>query len=79
MIVDVSKSPKHHNSHHLHDNFGFSLQPSGFFAVYDVIFVLKVQIQWKVSGSIALWLDMMIMMMKTYSNNSASSVPSGFN
>ena len=42
MIIDVSKSPEHHNSH-LHDNLRLSLQPSGFFAVHDAIFVMKVQ------------------------------------
>jgi hypothetical protein len=43
VVIDVSKSPEHHNIYHLHDNFRFSLQPSGFFTVYDVVFVIKVQ------------------------------------
>lgn len=82
MVIDVSKSPEHCNSHHLHDNRRFSLQPSGFFAVYDVISVIKVQgtIEsiWQHSTMIYMMI-MMIIMMKTYSYHSVSSVPSGFN
>ena len=43
VVIHVSKSPEHHKNHHLHYNLRFSLQPSGFFAVYDVIFVIKLQ------------------------------------